>query len=258
MTTKRTYIGVDEELVIKGRLTIEGNVTQVETTQEVNRVESNAFVINSDGTAGTTVLAIKSGSDFANLSFAGTNLVSSKTLQGSLFVPNSGTIVLDGGATLSGNVYTGLANQANSLVADRTLTLTGDVSGSVALGLNANTTLTPSLNVTIQPNSVALGTDTTGPYARTIVAGTGMDITSAASQDGTNYTVSIDNTTVTLGDYGGNASTVSSFNVNQQGQLLSANTVPISITSDQITNISVTDAGGDGSLTYSSASSIFT
>ena len=59
MATKRTYIGVDEELVVKGRLTIEGNVTQVETTQEVNRVESNAFVINSDGTAGTTVLAIK-------------------------------------------------------------------------------------------------------------------------------------------------------------------------------------------------------
>jgi hypothetical protein len=258
MATKRTYIGVDEELVVKGRLTIEGNVTQVESTQEVNRVESNVFVINSDGTAGTTTLALKSGSDFANLTFAGTNLISSKTLQGSLFVPNSGTIVLDGGASLSGNVYTGLANQANSLVADRTLTLTGDVSGSVALGLNANTTLTPSLNVTIQPNSVALGTDTTGPYARTIVAGTGMDITSAASQDGTNYTVSIDNTGVSAASYGANASTVSNFTVNAQGQLTAAANQPISITSDQITNITVTDAGGDGSLTYSSATGVFT
>ncbi len=257
MATKRTYIGVDEELVVKGRLTIEGNVTQVESTQEVNRVESNVFVINSDGTAGTTTLALKSGSDFANLTFAGTNLISSKTLQGSLFVPNSGTIVLDGGASLSGNVYTGLANQANSLVADRTLTLTGDVSGSVALGLNANTS-TPSLNVTISANAVELGTDTTGPYARTIVAGTGMDITSAASQDGTNYTVSIDNTGVSAASYGANASTVSNFTVNAQGQLTAAANQPISITSDQITNITVTDAGGDGSLTYSSATGVFT
>ena len=139
MATKRTYIGVDEELVIKGRLTIEGNVTQVETTQEVNRVESNAFVINSDGTAGTTTLAIKSGSDFANLTFAGTNLVSSQTITSNILIPNTGSLVIDSGATLTGNIYTGLANEAGALTNDRTLALTGPITGSIALGLNANT-----------------------------------------------------------------------------------------------------------------------
>jgi hypothetical protein len=257
MTTKRTYIGVDEELVVKGRLTIEGNVTQIESTQEVNRVESNVFVINADGDAGTSVLAIKSGSDFANLSFAGTNLISSQTITSNVFIPNSGSLVIDSGATLTGNIFTGIANEAGALTNDRTLTLTGDVSGSVALGLNANTS-SPSLNVTISANAVELGTDTTGPYARTLVAGTGMDITSAASQDGTNYTVSIDNTGVSAASYGANASTVSNFTVNAQGQLTAAANQPISITSDQITNISVTDAGGDGSLAYSSATGVFT
>ena len=141
MATKRTYIGVDEELVVKGRLTIEGNVTQIESTQEVNRVESNVFVINADGDAGTSVLAIKSGSNFANLSFAGTNLISSQTITSNILIPNSGSLVVDSGATLTGNIFTGVANEAGALTNDRTLTLTGDVSGSVALGLNANTSI---------------------------------------------------------------------------------------------------------------------
>ena len=265
MTTKRTYIGVDEELVIKGRLTIEGNVTQVETTQEINRVESNAFVVNSDGTAGTTTLAINSNNNFANLTYAGTNLVSSQTITSNILIPNTGSLVIDSGATLTGNIYTGLANEAGALTNDRTVTLTGDVSGSVALGLNANTS-SPSLNVTITANAVALGTDTTGQYARTVTAGTGMDITTASSTDGTAYTVSIDNTAVTAAGYGANASTVSNFTVNAQGQLTAAANQPISITHHQVTDfntevralLSVTDSGGDGSLSYNNSTGVIT
>ena len=268
MTTKRTYIGVDEELVIKGRLTIEGNVTQVETTQEINRVESNAFVINSDGTAGTSTLAINSNNNFANLTYdtsTGTNLVSSQTITSNILIPNTGSLVVDSGATLTGNIYTGLANEAGALTNDRTLTLTGDVSGSVALGLNANTS-SPSLNVTITANAVALGTDTTGQYARTVTAGTGMDITTASSTDGTAYTVSIDNTAVTAAGYGANASTVSNFTVNAQGQLTAAANQPISITHHQVTDfntevralLSVTDSGGDGSLSYNNSTGVIT
>ncbi len=256
MATKRTYIGVDEELVVKGRLTIEGNVTQVETTQEVNRVESNAFVINSDGTAGTTVLAIKSGSDFANLSFAGTNLVSSKTITTNIVIPNSGSLVITGGATLSGNAFTGVSNGAGALTNDRTLALTGDVAGSVALGLNSNTS-SPSMSVTIQPNSVALGTDTVGNYVASVTGGTGLTST-VTSGETANPVINLDNTSVTAAAYGANASTVSNFTVNAQGQLTAAANQPISITSHQITNLSVTDTGGDGSLAYSSATGVFT
>ena len=46
----------------------------------------------------------------------------------------------------------------------------------------------------------------------------------------------ITDTSITLGAYGGNASQVSSFVVNQQGQLTDANTVAIAITADQVTD----------------------
>ena len=256
MATKRTYIGVDEELVVKGRLTIEGNVTQIESTQEVNRVESNVFVINSDGTAGTTTLGLKSGSDFANLTFAGTNLISSQTITSNVLIPNTGSLVISSGATLSGNTFTGVANEAGALTNDRTLAITGDVAGSVALGLNANTS-SPSMSVTIQPNSVALGTDTTGNYVATVTGGTGLTST-VTSGESANPTINLDNTSVTAAAYGANASTVSNFTVDAQGRLTAAANQPISITADQITNISVTDAGGDGSLTYSDSTGVFT
>ena len=62
-----------------------------------------------------------------------------------------------------------------------TLTLSGDVTGSVTftdLG-NAN------LSATIQPNSVVMGTDTTGNYVANLVAGTGVTIIDNAGESAT-------------------------------------------------------------------------
>ena len=71
MATRKTYINSDEELVIKGALTIEGNVTQVETTQTINRLQSDQFIINSDGDAVTSVLSLTgTGSDSADISYS--------------------------------------------------------------------------------------------------------------------------------------------------------------------------------------------
>ena len=263
MTTKRTYIGVDEELVIKGRLTIEGNVTQVETTQEVNRVESNAFVVNSDGTAGTSTLAIKSGSDYANLTFAGTNLVSSETITSNILIPNTGSLVIDSGATLTGNIYTGLANEAGALTNDRTLALTGPITGSIALGLNANTS-TPSMATTITNNAVTLGTHTTGNYVATITGGTGLTST-VTSGESVTPTINLDNTAVTAASYG-SATAIPTYTVDAQGRLTAAADVNIAIPHTQVTDfttaveatLSVTDTGGDGSLAYNNTSGVFT
>lgn len=69
-----------------------------------------------------------------------------------------------------------------------TVTLTGDVTGS------ASTTLTDlgngniSIATAVQPNSVALGTDTTGNYAGSITGDTGISVTGVAGE-GTAYTV---------------------------------------------------------------------
>jgi hypothetical protein len=67
MSTKRTVINADEELVIKGKLTIEGNVTQIETTQQVTNLEGNVFTINSDGSNTSAVLALNSNGTTATI-----------------------------------------------------------------------------------------------------------------------------------------------------------------------------------------------
>ena len=41
MATKKTYINADQELVIQGKLTIEGEVVQQENTVKVNKLQSD-------------------------------------------------------------------------------------------------------------------------------------------------------------------------------------------------------------------------
>jgi hypothetical protein len=61
------------------------------------------------------------------------------------------------------------------------LTLSGDVSGSVTFTDLGNVTMSTA----IQPNSVVMGTDTTGNYVANLVAGTGITITDNAGESAT-------------------------------------------------------------------------
>ena len=49
MATNNTYINAQDDFTVKGNLTVEGNVTQVSTTINENRVAAEEFIINSDG-----------------------------------------------------------------------------------------------------------------------------------------------------------------------------------------------------------------
>jgi hypothetical protein len=101
----------------------------------------------------------------------------------------------------------------------------------------------------------------TGPSATEVrahlSAGTGLSYSSGQ--------FSISNTSVSAGVYG-SGSAVSQVTVNAQGQITSASNVTINISSGQVSdfataargNISVTDAGGDGSLSYNNASGVIT
>ena len=88
-------------------------------------------------------------------------------------------------AHLTGNV-TGNADTATALDNARTISLSGDVSGSVSFDGSQNVDIT----ATIQPNSVALGTDTTGNYMSDLTQGTGVSITHTPSE-GSNATIAI-------------------------------------------------------------------
>ena len=88
-------------------------------------------------------------------------------------------------SNLTGNV-TGNADTASTLQTSRTITLSGDVSGSVSFNGSSDATITTQ----IEPNSVALGTDTTGSYVQNLVAGTGVTL-SNNSGEGATPTVAI-------------------------------------------------------------------
>ena len=91
-----------------------------------------------------------------------------------------------GNVTGSSGSTTGNAATATALQNARTISLTGDVSGSVSFDGTSNV----SISSTIQPNSVALGTDTTGNYVNDITAGTGVTVTHTPGE-GSSPTVAI-------------------------------------------------------------------
>jgi len=83
----------------------------------------------------------------------------------------------------------GNASTSSALQTARTIQLTGDVSGSVSFNGSSDA----SISTTIQPNSVALGTDTTGNYVSNVSAGTGIAV-SHTPGEGSTATVSIEST----------------------------------------------------------------
>ena len=108
---------------------------------------------------------------------------------------SAGTITAALTGDVTGNVSgtsgstTGNAATATALATGRTIGMTGDVVWtSASFDGSGNVTGT----ATIQANSVALGTDTTGNYVGTITGGTGIDSTGATSGEGIAHTLSLD------------------------------------------------------------------
>jgi len=242
MATRKTYINSDEELVIKGALTIEGNVTQIETTETINRLQSDQFIINSDGDAVTSVLTLTgTGSDAAGMSYS----------------TASGIVTFDKDITatnFTGNLV-GSSSNTTTFTSAVTVALTGDVTGSATFIGAGNTA---SIATTIQPNSVALGTDTTGSYVATVTGGTGLTST-VTSGEGSTPTINLDNTVsnMTSTTYG-SATGTGTFTVDRQGRLLTAATTPIQIVTSQVTGLETAVEGffshatsGIGSISYS-------
>lgn len=128
----------------------------------------NASLSNSAVTVGSTSISLGSSAT----TIAGLASVTSTSFVGAL----------------TGNADT--ATSAGKWTTARTLTLAGDLTGSVSIDGSANATLT----ATVAANSVALGTDTTGNYMVDVTAGTGISVSHTA---GEGSTATITNTGVT-------------------------------------------------------------
>lgn len=113
---------------------------------------------------------------------------------------------------------------AVSLNKDPVITLSGDVNGTGTMTNLGDVTIT----TTVQPNSVALGTDTTGDYVQNIQGTIGEVTVSPTSGEGSTVTIGLpDDVTIT------NNLTVGG-NLNVTGTINSVNTTQVNIVDNKI------------------------
>jgi hypothetical protein len=141
---------------------------------------------------------------------------------------------------VTGNVtgdVTGNADTATALATGRTIALSGDVA---ATGVSFDGTGSITLSTTIQANSVALGTDTTGDYVTSLVAGTGVTLTNNSGESAT--------PTVAIGQAVGTSDDVTFNDVTVSGNLtVSGTTTTIDTATLSVEDPLIVLASGNGS-----------
>lgn len=158
------------------------------------------------------------------------NVITANTFIGNI----SGTV---SGEAASANI----ASFANALTTPRTISLVGDVTGSVSFDGTQNVSITTSANI----NSVALGTDTTGDYVANVLAGTGIVVTGQGGETAT-PTVALDTSGVAAATYG-SAAKIPVITVDQYGRITTAANVNVAgVTSFTASGNSFTIATADG------------
>ena len=166
-----TSLNVSTGAVTAGSLDISGNA-DIDGT-----MEADAYTVN--GTALNEYIADTVGAMVSSNSESGISVTYQDADNTLDFNVNDPTITLTGAVTGSATM-TNLGNVsiATTHTADPTITLGGDLSGSVTLTNLGSGTLTATINA----NSVALGTDTTGNYVATVAAGSGITVSGSGSE----------------------------------------------------------------------------
>ena len=145
-------------------------------------------------------------------------------------------------AALSGNATT-----ASALATARTISLAGDVTGSVSFDGSANASIT----TTIAANSIALGTDTTGSYVADLIAGEGIDVSGGGGENAT-ITISAEDATETnkgVATFDGTDFTVTSGDVTLNAERVQ-DIVGAMVSSNTETGLAVAYQDADGTLDF--------
>jgi hypothetical protein len=185
-------IGLPNDVTIGGNLTVNGATTTVEsTTVTVNdplfkyaadntstdTVDIGFYGVFNDGTTQYTGL-FRDATDGKFRLFTGLQTEPTSVVNTGGTGYTGATLV----ASLEGN-----ASTASTWQTSRTLSLGGDLSGSVAIDGSSDVTLT----ATLAAGAITLGTDTTGDYVATITtSGNGINVT--GSGESATYTLSLD------------------------------------------------------------------
>ena len=177
-----TAIATDDSITVAGSMVIAGNLTVNGTTVTLNTettvIEDNIILLNSGVTAGPTLNA---GIEVERGTSDNVSILWNETT-GKWTFTNNGSAYYDFISAASN-----ITGTAAAWTTARTITLAGDLTGSVSIDGSANTTLT----ATIAANSVALGTDTTGSYVSSLVAGTGVTLSNNTGETAT-PTIAVD------------------------------------------------------------------
>ena len=198
ITTDRNTVTLSHDLIVNGNLTVNGDTATI-SAQTVT-IEDNILLLNSNvsatpstnagieverGISNNVSLRWNESNDRWEVTSDGTTYYEVLTT-GSTTFPASVVTLTDTqtltNKTLTTPVITGVSP---------TITLSGDLSGSVTLTDLGNATL----NATVINNSVALGTDTTGEYVSRLAAGSGITVSNNSGESAT-PNISIDTSIV--------------------------------------------------------------
>ena len=254
----KTIITPDDALYIDGELIVKGNIVQVETTQIINKLESNTLIINSDGGpdpvdpswTGYAIPQLVLKYDRYNQQALGWGMMHYRADD----VTNQNPID-------TGNP----ANNDPGLGYMRFQTVNYPVNGAIQL---SKLQTMPSDSVNSQSNIAILeGNLWTGNAgaAFAMTSAVTIDITSANNGGYTDIVpvsgsfinagetitlnVNLDATGITPGLYGANTSTTNRIDVDRKGRILDIVNSPISITFDQVSG---------GTLSGNAANAVYT
>jgi hypothetical protein len=232
---------------VSGETTIDLDDTSVASGSYGSSTEIPTFTVDAQGrltAAGSTTISTDleissdSGSDTISL------LSETLTVSGGEGIDTSisaGTITISGENASDTNKGIASFNSTDfsvsdghvSLAKDPVITLSGDVAGSATMTNLGDVTIT----TTVQPNSVALGADTTGNYVATI-SGTANEITvSGSGSESAAVTIGLPGDVEITGNLTVNG------NLDVAGSINSVNTTEVNILDNKVVlNSNVTDS----------------
>ena len=237
----------DFTIALSGDLSGSVTITDLASATLTATIVNNAVALGTDTTGNyvATLAASNSGIDVAN---SGSETAGVTVGLNTEFVQD---LV---GAMLTGNTENGITvtyedsdGTIDFDVADPVITLSGDVAGSATMTNLGDVTI----STTIQANSVALGTDTTGNYIATVAAGEGIDVSGSGSESAA-ITISAEDATDSnkgIASFDSTDFTVSSGDVTLNAERVQ-DIVGAMVSSNTESGISVTYEDGDGTIDF--------
>jgi len=264
---KRTYINADEELIIQGKLILEGNIEQRQFVHNVEFTQQDfagdILVVNSDGAdstgnATTASIRLQSGNAYGSFSFT----------------ESANIIAAD--ANISAPYFIGAISSADGLTSAVNIAITTDATGTGSFQNGGDTATIPVTLATVNTDTGTWGSESTVPTftvnGKGLITSASQNLANISSSQVYNLESTVEGFFSAV-DNGGDGSFSYSSGVYTYtgpssaevqahftaGTNTTYNAGTFDITDSTIrSKVSATDSGGDGSFTYNSTTGVFT